>query len=324
MSSESEPVPCPFCDTQASRRPLDDTPGAEPFPAYYKCDVCGPYVLDDKSPLETRIRRVSERHLMSGWIREKNRSDRRAPSIRSVDECEQVLTTLPRRIPDKAYKLLQELRRRTQNFGCTIRISLQRDYPWAYAKNQDELRALLTYLCDRRSIQFVELSADSDAKAAIAGVMLTADGFAEMETADRRSAESTTAFVAMSYADTHLPIYANAIKPAIREAGWNVYRADFRQFSFDGVAEVKARIRGCRFLVAECTGQRNGVYYAAGFAEGLGREVIWVCHKPDLSKAHFDATVYNHVIWEDYEQLKKSLCNRIVGTIGTGPLNSAT
>ena len=39
------------------------------------------------------------------------------------------------------------------------------------------------------------------------------------------------------------------------------------------------QIRKSKFLIADFTGQRGGVYYEAGFAYGLGLPVIWTCRK---------------------------------------------
>jgi nucleoside 2-deoxyribosyltransferase len=67
--------------------------------------------------------------------------------------------------------------------------------------------------------------------------------------------------------------------------------------------------------VADFTGHRGGVYYEAGFALGLGRPVIWTCHKDHLTQAHFDTRQYNHIEWSDSRELRERLRNRILATI---------
>jgi hypothetical protein len=44
-------------------------------------------------------------------------------------------------------------------------------------------------------------------------------------------------------------------------------------------------------LVADFTGQRGGVYWEAGFAQGLGIPVIRTCKSDELWKLHFDTAV---------------------------------
>ena len=47
--------------------------------------------------------------------------------------------------------------------------------------------------------------------------------------------------------------------------------------------EIIAQIRRSRFMVCGLTGYRGGVYFEAGFAYGLGLDVIYTCRK-DWSK----------------------------------------
>jgi nucleoside 2-deoxyribosyltransferase len=84
--------------------------------------------------------------------------------------------------------------------------------------------------------------------------------------------------------------------------------------------EIVAGIRACKFLVADFTGQRGGVYFEAGLAQGLGKQVIWLCRKDQLNDVHFDARQYNFIRWEtdNLPQLRIDLRNRIEATIGKG------
>jgi nucleoside 2-deoxyribosyltransferase len=43
--------------------------------------------------------------------------------------------------------------------------------------------------------------------------------------------------------------------------------------------EIIAQIRRSRFIVCDLTGYRGGVYFEAGFAYGLGLEVIYTCRE---------------------------------------------
>jgi hypothetical protein len=52
--------------------------------------------------------------------------------------------------------------------------------------------------------------------------------------------------------------------------------------------EIISQIRNARFLVADFTGHRGGVYFEAGFALGLGLPVFWTCKKDHLDHLHFD------------------------------------
>ena len=62
------------------------------------------------------------------------------------------------------------------------------------------------------------------------------------------------------------------------------------------------------------------MYFEAGFALGLGLQVIWTCKESDLKDVHFDNRQYNFVIWEEdkLNEFKVALQNRIEATIGRG------
>ncbi len=63
---------------------------------------------------------------------------------------------------------------------------------------------------------------------------------------------------------------------------------------------ILARIRESRFVIADLTHNRGGVYYEAGFAEGLGIPVIYTCdadcldpEAPKEKRVHFDCQHLN-------------------------------
>jgi nucleoside 2-deoxyribosyltransferase len=68
-------------------------------------------------------------------------------------------------------------------------------------------------------------------------------------------------------------------------------------------------------VVADFTGDRGGVYYEAGFAQGLGIPVIWTVREDWLDRIHFDTRQYNHIHYATPEELRKALKNRILATI---------
>jgi nucleoside 2-deoxyribosyltransferase len=81
------------------------------------------------------------------------------------------------------------------------------------------------------------------------------------------------------------------------------------------ISQIIADIRRSKFLIADFTGHRGGVYFEAGFALGLGLPVIWTCRKEELDKLHFDIRQYNFIDWETDGELQERLTNRIRATI---------
>ena len=76
-------------------------------------------------------------------------------------------------------------------------------------------------------------------------------------------------------------------------------------------------------MVADFTqgedGARGGVYFEAGFAQGLGIPVIYSCHKDSIDKLHFDTRQYAHIVWKNSKELRVGLLNRIRARIVNGP-----
>ena len=83
--------------------------------------------------------------------------------------------------------------------------------------------------------------------------------------------------------------------------------------------EIMAEIRRSRFVVADYTGHRNGVYFEAGFALGLGLTVIPTCRDDEISELHFDIKHLNTLGWKTPAELADGLNRRIRAVIGAGP-----
>jgi len=154
---------------------------------------------------------------------------------------------------------------------------------------------------------------------------LTYKAFERIDELSNRSANSKQAFVAMWFDPSLNDSYENAIEPAIRDAGYEprIIRKVEHNNKIDD--EIIAEIRRSKFVIADFTCgfskdgseaiARGGVYYEAGFAQGLGLPVIWTCHEDIISHVHFDTRQYNHIVWKDAADLKKRLYDRIRATI---------
>ena len=155
---------------------------------------------------------------------------------------------------------------------------------------------------------------------------VTYKGYAHYEELQRKSVDSSLAFVAMWFNPRMNAVYSKAIAPAIEDAGYQSIRVDNILHNGKNDDKIIALIRRSRFVVADFTAgklkePRGGVYYEAGFAYGLGREVIYTCRKDFVKALHFDTRQYNHIVWEKdkYSDFRKALQNRIEATIGRGP-----
>ncbi|MFN6380189.1 MAG: hypothetical protein ACK4WD_12995 [Flavobacteriales bacterium] len=74
---------------------------------------------------------------------------------------------------------------------------------------------------------------------------------------------------------------------------------------------IIAALRKCKFCIADFSYHSNGVYFESGFALGQGKQVIYTCSKEEFANAHFDIRPLQHIIYENPEQLRSSLVNKI-------------
>ena len=86
-----------------------------------------------------------------------------------------------------------------------------------------------------------------------------------------------TCFIAMAFHPSLADTYEEGFKPAVLACGLKPVRVD--KLEHNGVVTdvIMAEIRRAQVMVADVTLQRQGVYFEAGFALGLGRTVIWTC-----------------------------------------------
>jgi len=128
-------------------------------------------------------------------------------------------------------------------------------------------------------------------------------------------------FVAMWFDDSMDQAYEEGIKKAVEECGYTPLRIDKKPDVNKIDDEIIAEIRRSRFVVADFThdkktGVRGGVYYEAGFAYGLGLEVIYSCRKGLEKELNFDTRQYHHILWETPEDLRIQLRDRIRARVG--------
>ena len=144
-------------------------------------------------------------------------------------------------------------------------------------------------------------------------------GWAHFESGGRVT-NADSAFVAMWFSEKVTVLWKSGIRPGVVDAGYEPIRIDEQHHSNKIDDEIIAAIRRTKFVVADFTGQRGGVYFEAGFALGLGQKVIWLCEKAELEEVHFDTRQYQFIPWEDgkWEALSRALSLRIEAIFGKG------
>jgi len=182
-----------------------------------------------------------------------------------------------------------------------------KDYPLAFAKDEDEFRYFLHRLVERHLLENLGLAGHPRSDS----YRLTPEGWEKVEQIKKAQIDSDQAFVAMWFSDELNEAWHQGFEPALTSTGFDPLRVDLAEHTGKIDDFIVAQIRRSGLLVADFTGNRGGVYFEAGFAMGLGIPVIWTCRETDIDELHFDTRQYNHIVWKNSEDLKERLQNRI-------------
>jgi hypothetical protein len=271
------------------------------------CATCGKYEITgplyaSKFPMDD-----SERYRMSYWNKMRTLEARELVSF-TTHNIEAIVAALPNPAthskPDLLLLTLTKLHTRA---SARFKLDTLRERSLACARDLNEFNFFLKYLVDRADLDFHHTQ----------GYLIRPEGWeraARLASSDATTSKS--AFVAMHFTKAMLDLWDSAFAPAIRRAGFEPRLANFPAHNEQIDARIVAEIRQCRFVVADVTGARTGVYFEAGYALGHGRPVIWTCRE-DAAKTdmHFDTRQYNHILWREAADLQEQLYLRIAATI---------
>lgn len=294
-----EVVICPVCKYNQGVKKERISSSME----HHECPVCGEYEMPVFAPEVHGA--TSPNRKLSAWIREQNERGELVQFNKKA-MIENVLASIPDYSPpEKQLRLLQAIAKKSRIPGAEIILSCDKDIPLAYCSSSKELAFYLEALEERRLL-----------KKDIWKVKITSRGWDYVDKHTSDLEEKTQAFVAMSFSDAMRPMWDEAIKPAIQGAGYTPYRVDEDPHSDNIIFKIMAEIKNSRFLVADITEQRNGVYFEAGYALGSGLPVIWSVRRDDADNVHFDTAQYNQIRWGSAEELRECLFDYICAIIG--------
>lgn len=213
-------------------------------------------------------------------------------------------------VSDKQRIVLQALERTSTYPGDHVDMSLELDFPIGWASSAHEFEYLLRALTDRGLID-----APGGFNNDSCTFVISPSGWNFLDELSRSSVDGNQAFIAMSFAKELTPAWEDGIKPAIEKAQFRAHRVDVEPHIERIDAKTIAEIKNSRFLVADVTDQRQGVYFEAGYAMGLGLPVVWSVREDDLEYVHFDTRQYNHIVWNTAADLQEKLYNLVSAVI---------
>jgi len=301
------PLPnCVLCNQQAKNFQKESNSSIY----FLECNICGQY--KSESLYDEKFKRLSNEKsaMLSAYTRELYEYDSPIPELYVLNEEGQIEKIIERykkkTVIEKLSNLILYVGRKSNYFGKPLHLHGENDYPITYSVNKKEFDNI-----KNQAFEAGLLSLPTSGGNAI----LTWDGWKRFEEMKEVGVLSKKCFIAMSCSEDLNEIYEEGIKRAVIEAGYEPVFIEKEEHNEKICDLIIAEIQSCKFLVADITGQRQNVYYEAGFAYGLNRDVIWTCRQDDIINAHFDTRQYNHIVWKNAEDLKKKLVNRIKATI---------
>jgi hypothetical protein len=296
---------CPICLNSAEREQ------GSKF-ADVKCVRCGRFLVNMEVGMSS-VAGPDHMARLSGWVREQNAAGN-VPII--TPDVSQRIKNMPLpRYRERALKALKVIATKWPAFeGWTSHAKATNDLELlgtSYSVDPDHALTLLHVLNAQR---FLDFPASGDSF-----FHLTPAGLLAVEATSVPTSASAQGFVAMDFAENMRDAWTNGFDPAIRAAGFHPMRIDAKEYVGGITDEIMSEIRQSRFVVADYTGQRLGVYFEAGFALGLGLTVIPTCRADEIEKLHFDVRHLNTLPWETPADLADSLAKRIRAVIGRGP-----
>ena len=96
------------------------------------------------------------------------------------------------------------------------------------------------------------------------------------------------------------PFVKDVVKPAVKDGiGYDL--VDMNDITRAGIIGniMRNKIRDAAFVIVDLTHDNPGAYWGAGYAEGLGKPVIYICEqtKFDEKNTHFDTSHCTTVPW---------------------------
>lgn len=251
----------------------------------------------------------AKRALLSGWVRDQNNSGS-IPTI-TPDVLENVLSRSPPPVADRAFALLREAERGLSALGAGFDINEPRFLAATYSANLDDIMFFVRLLEDERYLERVTIHGE---------YVISPRGYIKLDELRSLRSVSAQGFIAMWFDDSLTDAYENGFQTGILAAGYNPLRIDKVEHVNRIDDEIVRQINASRFVIADFTGHRGGVYFEAGYALGKDIPVFWTCHKSDMPSLHFDIRQFNCIDWELPDDLATRLSARIEAVLGPGPI----
>ena len=183
--------------------------------------------------------------------------------------------------------------------GETIQVVPEEDRSIIGAKSNEGFELIIDYLLEQRLI----IGEKDHAIGSTGGgnFTLSMEGWNYYENLKVSGAVYRKAFMAMKFGDPTLDeIFSAVFKLSAAQAGFELFNLSEKPKAGLIDDRLRVEIQSSDFLVADLTHDNHGAYWEAGYAEGLGKPVIYTCEKVKFEtvKTHFDTNHHLTIVWD--------------------------
>ena len=222
---------------------------------------------------------------------------------------EEFFNRFPNDFIEKQQRALLNLYNQCSEYGQPIKSVMNHVF---FVKNTSELIFILESMM-RKNLLSVEIFRNGNTSVVNETIIITDDGWIEIEKIIKKYRQKQV-FIAMKFKD--MDTVRDSIRQAIIDADYFPLRIDDKEHINEISSEIQFEISQSGLVIADVTGQNQGVYFEAGYAMGLNIPVIWTCNEKEINNIHFDIRQYNTILWKDESDLYERLKKRITAVMG--------
>lgn len=271
----------------------------------FECQVCGPYriarsALAGKLDPQNHDLTVMQRAVLSYKIREVNDAGREPPLLTTYVLDDVIATG---RLPSpgqQAINIVRFIGDRVTSSGKPVRELPPSFHASVGSPNRDFSLRIAKQLVEAGHLSAFD-AGHLDSPHEMVDLELTLTGWAKYEQEKRGQAAAGYGFIALKFNDPVLdPFVRDVVKPAVEALGFDL--VDMRDAAEAGIIDnvMRARIRDAAFVLVDLTHANAGAYWEAGYAEGLGKPVLYLCNSEIFENrgTHFDTNHCTTVLWD--------------------------
>jgi nucleoside 2-deoxyribosyltransferase len=276
----------------------------------FDCPQCGNFAISDMAQEELKSSGI-HRGLLSGWLRRRFDSDGGKRIMLPVKQFRDVAALPMPTFRERTEEYLTAASKRAAMLNQGFKYLEPSLVSTAYCLTQDELEVMTKHLEQEGYLRPMTPGGEI--------AQLLPKGHMAADELRAKHAASSQGFIAMWFDAQMEDARRRGLEIGIREAGYKPHRVDDAHHVDKIDDRIIADIRLSKFVVADLTGLRAGVYYEAGFAHGQGKLVFYTCREDERDKIHFDVRQFNCIIWKEPADLALQLRDRIEAVLGMGP-----